>query len=181
MALRYTGITTSFNEMQQAYEGIYSYTPKIWQAFEGQLLGISGDKATEVYQFNDEDVPNEFFGELPAEGYIMIVAGEEHQKVFTNVEFNSAATSPVTNPKEIPLLTVDHMQLENSYTKSGKIELGQGSLRRRFRTWRIQLPKDDNGVRYLDTYLKLTLFNTPSQQANLRLEDISIYYLLPIL
>jgi len=174
-----TGITIGFNERLQAFESTYSFVPNIITSHDGRLIAVSYTEPNKVYEHNDESIPNRFYGSAPAEGYISIVAGDDEDKLFTNVEFNSVSKNATT---EYPLVTVNNMQLENSYTASSKLPLIQNSnLRRRFRSWRIQLPRDNEGVRYLDSYLKLTLFNTPTNNSNLRLEDIIIYYLIPIL
>ena len=173
-----SGITVGFNERLQAFESLYSFTPYIFISFDGNLLGVENDSTNKVYEFNYEPSPNRFFGNSPVEGYITVVVGGLERKVFTNVEFNSTSKNTTT---EYPLDTVDSMKIENSYTSSAKISLTSSNLRRRFRTWRIQLPKDSEGVRYLDSYLKLTLFNTPANNSNIRLEGISVYYLIPML
>lgn len=176
------GITTGFNERLQAFESTYSFVPNIITSHDGKLLAIDYLNPDEVYEHNDEDNPNEFYGQPPAEGYVTIVAGSDDKKVFTNVEFNSVAKNDTT---EYPLVTVDNMKLHNSYLESTKIPLTSSNLRRRFRTWRLQLPKTveipSGKSRYMDYYLGLTLYNTPTNNANLRLEDVTLYYLIPML
>lgn len=174
----YTGLTISFNERLQAFESLYSYVPNIWIVHDGKLIGVSYLAPDSIYEFNNEATPNVFFGQPVEEGYITIVAGGDENKVFTNVEFNSVSSDGTT---EYPMDTFDSMELENSYASATVALTQPTNLRRRFRTWRIQLPKDIEGVRYMDTYLKLKLINTPENNANLRLEDVSIYYLIPIL
>lgn len=180
--IQYSGITIGFDERLQAFESLYSYVPKIYHSHAGHVIGINYDNPLNVYTFNNEANPNQFFEEAPAEGYISIVAGSDDKKVFTNVEFNSVAKNATT---EYPLVTVDNMKLENSYIESTKIPLTSSNLRRRFRTWRLQLPKTieipGGTSRYMDYFLKLTLYNTPSNNANLRLEDITFYYLIPMI
>jgi len=177
-----TGLTTNFNERLQAFESNYSYVPNILTSHEGKLLGIDYLTPDEVHEHNYEASPNEFYGQAPAEGYVTIIAGSDDKKVFTNVEFNSVSKNTTT---EYPLVTVDNMKLYNSYLESTKIPLTSANLRRRFRTWRLQLPKTveipSGKSRYMDYFLGLTLYNTPTNDANLRLEDVTFYYLIPML
>lgn len=174
----YTGFTISFNERLQAFESLYSYVPNIYIVNEGKLCAVDYLSPDTVYEHNYEGAPNTFYGQAVEEGYITIVAGSDDKKVFTNVEFNSVAKS---STNEYPSQTFDSIELENSYASATVALTQPTNLRRRFRTWRIQLPKDIEGVRYLDSYLKVKLLNTPSNNANLRLEDITIYYLIPII
>lgn len=178
----YTGLTIGFNERLQAFESNYSYVPNILTSHEGKLLAIDYLTPDELHEHNYEASPNEFYGQAPAEGYVTIIAGSDDKKVFTNVEFNSVAKSTTT---EYPLVTVDNMKLHNSYLESTKIPLTSANLRRRFRTWRLQLPKTveipSGKSRYMDYFLGLTLYNTPTNDANLRLEDVTFYYLIPML
>lgn len=168
--------TISFNERLQAFESLYSYTPTIYIFNNGKLFGINGNSL--VYQFGVESVPNEFFGALPVEGYIEFISGGVENKVFTNIEFTSSSSNSTT---EYPLDTFNYMELSNSYA-SGVVSLVQPTnLRRRFRTWRIQLPRYIEGIRYLDNHIKVRLANTPTNNANLRLDDITMYFLIPML
>jgi len=178
----YTGLTIGFNERLQAFESNYSYVPNLIFSHDGKLLAIDYLTPDELYEHNYEPSPNKFYGQSATEGYVTIVAGSDDKKVFTNVEFNSVSSDGTT---EYPLATVDNMKLHNSYLESTKIPLTSSNLRRRFRTWRLQLPKTvevpSGKSRYMDYYLGLTLYNTPTNNANLRLEDVTIYYLIPIL
>lgn len=178
----YTGFTISFNERLQAFESLYSYVPNIYIVNEGKLCAVDYLSPDTVYEHNYEGAPNTFYGQAVEEGYITIVAGSDDKKVFTNVEFNSVSKAGTT---EYPADTVDYMKLHNSYLESTKIALTSANLRRRFRTWRIQLPKTvelpSGKSRYMDYYLGLTLYNTPANNANLRLEDVTFYYLIPML
>ena len=174
----YSGLTVGFNERLQAFESLYSYVPNIYIVNEGKLCAVDYLSPDTVYEHNYEGTPNTFYGQAVEEGYITFVAGSDDKKVFTNVEFNSVAKS---STNEYPSQTFDSMELENSYASATVALTQPTNLRRRFRTWRIQLPKDIEGVRYLDSYLKVKLLNTPSNNANLRLEDITIYYLIPII
>ena len=174
----YSGLTVGFNERLQAFESLYSYVPNIYIVNEGKLCAVDYLSPDTVYEHNYEGAPNTFYGQAVEEGYITFVAGSDDKKVFTNIEFNSVAKS---STNEYPSQTFDSMGLENSYASATVALTQPTNLRRRFRTWRIQLPKDIEGVRYLDSYLKVKLLNTPSNNANLRLEDITIYYLIPII
>jgi len=115
-------------------------------------------------------------------GYVTILdnSSPDSKKAFTNLEFNSLYKD--SSGIEAPLSTIDSIQIETSYQDSGIINLTQPTnIRRRFRTWRYQIPKDTDGLRFLDYYAYITLGNTPSNGSTLRLDDITSYYLIPLI
>ena len=101
-------------------------------------------------------------------------------KVFNNLEFNSYVQ---VNNNDVYDRTINNIQLWNSFQDTGNIVLSEPTnIRRRFRTWRYQMPRVSS-LRLIDyfLYVKLTFTNSVSEDTYFRLDDITTHYLLPMI
>lgn len=175
--------TFSYNMYLDAFESFHSFVPNIYEDLDGEILSVNPSNSTEVYIHNKGSRGKYYGTYYPS--YVTILANPQpdYKKVFTNLEFNSVVYA--SDGTEYFDDTIDLIKLWNSYQTTGDINLTT-NIRRRFRTWRYQIPKVQ-GNRLLDyhSFIKLQFNNTvpgvDNKERILRLDDITISTLIPMI
>ena len=180
--------TVGYNQFLDSFESFYSYKPGIYCDNDGLIMSVNPSNNTEVYLHNVGN-RGRFYGTYH-DSSVTILANQqaEFKKVFTNLEYDSIVYDGVSIPnggEELYNDTFDTIRMWNSYQDSGNITLtSPTNIRRRFRTWRYQLPKV-SGNRLLDYHLfiKLNFTNGVGFSGNtskvLRTSDIIVNHLIP--
>ena len=156
------GTTISYNLLLGQFESFHSFVPKIFLETELGLLSIDSDKSKAwihgATNYTSYYGVNTIFN-------LTTIAGEPiNKKSWTNVEFNSDDISPTT------------ISYSNSYGNAFST-----SLTRRFRTYRTAIPRQDSSnQRFVDYYLKCS-FNYLNSTEVVRLDDITLKYLIPLI
>lgn len=179
--------TYSFNEKLQAFESEHSWASKIYTNHKNNLIL---ENTAKLY-IADKGYPLVFFDTLHNSSITIISNSAEYKHVLTNLEFNAFLKDKSDNTYFVdyfPNSNITDININNSYqTKNHKI-IPQSNIRRRFKTWRYQVPRDNFNSRFLDYFHMIEIVNKPSLDTNgdfkniyLCLDDINIYYLIPLL
>lgn len=171
--------TFSYSELLDAFESFFSFTPTMYQDFDGLILSVAPNQS-DVY-LHGSTTRGKYYGTMYPSSVTSLLAPEpDYKKVYTNLEFNSIVED---NGVEQFDETIDKIRLWTNYQDTGDITVVHPtSIRRRFRTWRYQFPKID-GSRALDysALLKLEFTNTDTINRKIRLDDVMLKYLIPII
>lgn len=179
--------TYSFNEKLQAFESEHSWASKIYTNHKNNLIL---ENTAKLY-IADKGYPLVFFDTLHNSSITIVSNSAEYKHVLTNLEFNAFLKDKSDNTYSVdyfPNSNITDININNSYqTKNHRI-IPQSNIRRRFKTWRYQAPRDNYNNRFLDYFHMIEIVNKPSLDTNgdfkniyLCLDDINIYYLIPLL
>lgn len=138
-------------------------------------------KESKAYNHN-KGYYNRFFDNNSKPFYIEVIANENPtlDKIFTNVEF----TSDTWNNTALIGNTFDTLTVHNEY-QQGSVDLSfiknkPSPLKRKFRIWRADIPRDSNNSRdrMRNTWLniKLEKKNKDNNTNKTILHDLSVYY-----
>jgi len=172
--------TFSYNEVLNNFESFYSFLPTIYENTDFGVVSVNPSDLGEVW-LHGNGIRGSFYGATYPSYITSILAPHpDNKKVFTNIEFNSYVEVAGV---DAPLVTVDALEFWNSFQTTGVIlPTHPDTIRRRFRTWRYQLPKV-NSLRLMDysLFAKFTFTNDVAIDKYFRLDDITIHYLVPML
>jgi hypothetical protein len=135
--------TFSFNETQKAFEQEHSFYPGLYLYSRDRLMSVNPNNFNEIY-IHDTGVYGVYYGEaeVPLEITMVVNPSPYGNNIFTNIEFNSKVEIIGADVYDE---TITSMQAWDSYQDSGVINLVPDSnIRRRLRTWRMQLPRDND-------------------------------------
>jgi hypothetical protein len=183
-----TPTTISFNERLDAFESLHTYYPKIYLNHLGKLyttilrdLYIHGEG--EILRFHGAD------NNTNTESSISIIVGDGNtKKTFTNLEFDTNVINYLTNvyaDSSVLTIPVSSIVTSNSYQSVTKTSPSL-RIRRRFRTWRYMIPKDNSKGRFVDYFLKVDIKNrvthtaTPVNNTTV-IGGVKVYYLIPMI
>ena len=176
--------TIAFNEMLQAFESFYSFTPSLYLPTGKRLLSSNPfDTSNSVYLHNEGNF-GQFYNQNPSISEVeFIVNFPDATKTPTfrldTLEFWSEVFD--INGIDIPLETITGILLYNDYQTTGSSLLlltPQQNVVRRERTWRINAIRDFNSPLpikpYLrDVYVKIKIFYNNQGNRYFRLNDFN--------
>jgi len=176
--------TIAFNEMLQAFESFYSFTPSLYLPTGKRLLSSNPfDTSKSVYLHNEGNF-GQFYNQNPSISEVeFIVNFPDATKTPTfrldTLEFWSEVFD--INGIDIPLETITGILLHNDYQTTGSSLLlltPQQNVVRRERTWRINAIRDFNSPLpikpYLrDVYVKIKIFYNNQGNRYFRLNDFN--------
>ena len=154
--------TISYNLMLGEFESFHSFEPYMYMDTEIGMLTVADDKS-QCYLHGTTEY-NTYYG-TGYQSFIEHLTGNTTKISWTNLEFNSDDVAPL------------QLRFEDSY---GNALSSGADLIRRFRTYRLAIPRHDDGSnqRFVDYWLKVKL--TYSYQPTVfRLDGITIKYLIP--
>lgn len=170
----------AYNEDLQEFTSLYDYQGISTMFSIGKDTYVT--KSNGLWKQRASDVYNTFFG-TTRKFYVTMLANDKPlaDKIFTNVEFSMESDSNKAFNK---------LYAWNSY-QEGEISLDlktcrPSSLKRKFRTWRADVPRDSNKVtdRLRDKWLKFTLSReypantTLTTKEKFRVNNINLNYFL---
>lgn len=172
--------------------------------YEGALLLESYDN--HVYTMNDttlytmfEGEPNNFFGTQKGWDFTFVSNGIENNlmdfdKIFTNIDYRMDMSGEVEEgEEEVFKRTLDYIQVSNEYQDTGIVPLSktkvtttpfsiQPNLQKKFRIWRIQIPRDKKSTKLMDrirnTWCKIKLGSKGEDNLKAILHDLNVQYYL---
>jgi hypothetical protein len=174
-----SNFTISYNELTNAFESFYSFTPHLYLKQGRRLLSADPSTDSKVYIHNRGDY-GKFYENDIAESYITLIVAPDADmtKIFNNIEYNSELT---LESVDIPLETLSSIEIFNEYQRSGSIPLIVGdNIKRRMRKWRYTIGRDINSTnstarfRNPSIFIKLGFDNNGNKR--LVLHDIIISY-----
>lgn len=163
--------TVSYNGMLSYFESMHSFIPKFYIPSYYGMITIPSERNS--IWLHSEDAPKANYYGIPYNWGVTCLMGAEQKFVATNLEFNF----------ESPVKFSDHVdnnftvKFKNSYSYK---ELPINKATKRFRTYRIAIPMNNRGERFLDYWIevKITFDN-----ANIlkRLDNIKLKGLVPLI
>jgi hypothetical protein len=165
--------TICYNELKQVFTSIYDFTPTMFISIGDVLL--STNNGNNIYQHGIGEY-NTYYGVKYPSYIIFNVNPEPHFScVFDNINYKSEVY--LSDNDEVDITLTD-IQAYNDYQNSGLIPLingRTGNLRRRFRDWNAEIPREGRN-RIRAPWIKLKLqFNNESNY-KLILHDIIVSY-----
>lgn len=179
-----TNETFSFNEVLGSFESFYSFLPTIYESTDFGIISVEPTNKQSCY-VHDQGYRGVFYGTAyPTYVTATFAPNPDYKKVFTNLEFNSIVEYDILGTiEEIPTETISTIRLWNSFQDTGDLLVSHPtSLRRRFRTWRYQIPRR-NSLRLMDygLFTTMTFTNSLTDDKYFKLDDITIHYLFPMI
>jgi hypothetical protein len=172
--------TFSYNEVLSNFESFYSFVPNIYENTDFGIVSVDPANLEHLY-LHVAGKRGEWYGTAyPSYITHTLAPNPDVKKVFTNLDYNSYVEIAGVDQ---PLITATNITLWNSYQNTGVITLtNPTTVRRRFRTWRYQLPRVSS-LRLSDytLFAKLSFTNSNVTDTYFRLDDITIHYLVPML
>lgn len=114
---------------------------------------------------------------------------QDFDKIFSTLDYRMDISSDGTHQ---PNATLDYIQVSNEYQDTGKIDLARVkpaatggvhlyhkdiNLRKKFRTWRIQIPRNQGSLdRIRNPWCKITLGSVGAAKQKAILQDINVQY-----
>jgi len=175
------GFTLCFSEPLKAFSSFYSHLPNIYLQSRRRVLSPSPTESNKLYLHDVGDY-GVFYDTDPEESSITIRVNSlgVANKILRFLEYNSIVkdftlqSEPVVQDQGL-----SSIKIENDYQDSGKQSLDERQ-KRRFRKWRVKLPRDKESQnalgRFRGTYFDITLYFDNSVNLSIMLERIMSYY-----
>ena len=166
--------TLIYNEQLQAFTSFYDHYPRHY--FSNGRKIFSQDPINNDIYVHDEGNKGEFYGEsFDSEIELLINPPGNHTKVFTNTEYLSQVYDQ--NNNNVVEETINGVRYFNEYQDTGEISLvPEGNIKRRMRTWRMVIPRDNN-ARMRNPYLSQTIKFSNNFNKRIILHDIVTHYI----
>jgi hypothetical protein len=167
--------TIVFNELVDGFTGFYDIAPTHYINDTRNIFTNNPEEQDQIYLHNVGDYGSFYDTYYPSVVNLVVNPKGDHTKVFNNLEFLSQVTD--TNGNDEYNDTLNTIQVYNEYQDSGEITLTpDDNVRRRMRTWRLQIPRDGN-ARIRNPYTNVKLTYTNEDDKRIILNDIITYYM----
>lgn len=166
--------TISFNEFRNEFVSLHDFMPSLYFN-KGEIFLTTNPDNNKLY-IHKEGLYNIYYDQYKP-SYILYNLNFEPYKtcVFNNINYKSEV---YTNNIDQPNKTLTQIHAFNEYQDSGLrplVEGRNGNLRRRFRDWNADIPRDGRErIRNPWTYLKLQFDNTTNDK--LIFHDLIVSY-----
>lgn len=166
--------TLNFNEFKNEFISLHDFMPTLYFN-KGEIFLTTNPDNNEIYRHR-EGLYNIYYGKYKP-SYVLYNLNFEPYKtcVFNNINYKSEV---YTNNIDQPEKTLTQIHAYNEYQDSGlnPLVIGRnGNLRRRFRDWNADIPRDGRErIRNPWTYLKLQFDNTTNDK--LIFHDLIVSY-----
>lgn len=168
-----SSFTLSYNETLNNFVSFYDYIPARYISKGNNFITTSPSNTLLYRQYYGEF--NTFYGVYYPSYIIFLVNPESEDCTLNNIEYRSEV---YLDNLDQPSLTLTHVQLWNEYQDSELRDLViNNNLSRKFRTWRITLPRNKNTrdrIRNPWNFVKLQFENEENKR--LILHDVDISY-----
>jgi len=162
-------LTISYNEMIQAFESFYDYTPGLYLQTGRRLLSASPFQLNRAFIHN---VGNycKYYDQTESDSIIHTILGigGNSMKIFNNIQFLNEVYNSTNG--DIYNETYSMLRFYNEYQDTGNINLlPDVNIKRRMRTWRTIIPRDmtDGKSRMRNAWLHCVMtFNNNNNKRN---------------
>jgi len=178
------GFTLEFSEMAQIFSTFRPFKPHIYVQREGIYFTPNPVGTQNLYTHTIGNF-GQYYDNEPTEAYITLCvnANGDINKILRFIEFNSTIrdiNGNIDDTSTITAFRITNSDLNGQYQDSGKIFFDSGRIKRRFRKWRIKLPRDINSKnqagRFRDTWFFVTLYFNNQNNKELVLNKIVSHY-----
>ena len=167
------GFTVSFNEMLNAFEGFYSFTPSLYLQYGRRLLSTTPLDLNEAWEHNTSEERGQFYNTIYASTIDTILAsGGSTTKVFDTLQWQGTVTDSDGEDVEE---TFEILRVYNEYQDTGTIALTvDDNIKRHLRLWRTLVPRDvaDNDPRIRAPWTHLYMSYPNWDQHKITVKDI---------
>lgn len=169
--------TVSYSNMLQGWHNYRAFKSELYHNNRNRIVSTNTDlNKLYTHKIGKYGV---YYDNDPETSYITFIFNPDADidKIFDTLLYNSKV---ILNNQDIPLETLSNLQAYNDYQDSSDIELVVDSnVKRKFREWRIQLPREEdtrNRLRSQYLYVKLEFENNNDKE--FVLQDIILSYRL---
>ena len=166
--------TISYNELKQQFVSFYDYTPSMYISI-GDMLLSTNTRLRSLYEHGTGEY-NTFYG-IKYPSYIIFNLNPEpyFDCVFDNINYKSEVYLNNVDQSDITLTDIQAYNDYQSTLLTPLVNNRNGNLRRRFRDWNAEIPRDGRN-RIRGPWIKLKVqFNNQSNY-KLILHDMIISY-----
>lgn len=176
--------TLAYNEVLQAFESFYSFTPTMYLPTDERLLSVNPFTFNNSVYLHNEGDYGVFYDKAPVNSVVSFIINfpeETKAKSFRIDTLNFWTEVFDANGIDIPLETITGIVIENDYqsTQSSLLVLTpQQNVVRRERGWRINHIRDHKSTLPIkpflrDVYAKITIYYNNSNNRTFRLNDFT--------
>ncbi len=170
--------TISYNEMLDAFESFYTYTPSLYLQYGRRLLSVNPGTKSQAYTHNTGNY-GVFYNNAPSTSIIKTILGDNGNvtKIYDNLEYLSEVYD--SSKLDVYNETFNRLRLRNEYQDTGLVNLiNDSNIKRRMRTWRTYIPRDnsDNKSRIRNPWSELTLEYDNNANKRFVLHDLIYSY-----
>ena len=168
-----------YDEQTGGFEAFYSYNDSEMFNFNNEFLALhnNGNITSLWRQFGGNY--NYYFGTYQPFGFTLVTNDQPvTDKIFTNLEYR-ADTYDQEGSTVQTLDTFDTIRLTTEYQDTGNKELSYGkNLKKRFRIWRVELPREEKMRRIRNPWSKVTISkNNDTESGKTIVHDMIVTYL----
>lgn len=166
--------TLGFNEKLNVFTSFYDYLPSTYITKGYKMISCNSDN-NKLYNHFEGEYGKFYDIKYPSYITLMINPESDIDCIFDNIEYNSEI---YLNDIDQSDKTLTHIQAYNEYQDSGKVPLiigRQSNLRRFFRKWRANIPREGR-VRMRNPWIFLKLELDNESNYKLILHDIIVKY-----
>ena len=163
--------TVAYNGMLSFFESYYNFIPKMYIPSYYGMVTIPSSRNS--LWLHSEDASKTTYYGIPYEWGITTLFGNNQKFLSTNLEFNYE--SPIKYSPDVDSnFTIKY---KNSYSYG---ESTKGSAKKRFRTYRVAIPRSNRGERFLDYWIQIKFIFDNSNDIS-RLDNIKLKGLIPLI
>jgi hypothetical protein len=166
--------TIVYNELKQTFTSFYDYLSSMYISYGDLFLALHPDN-NKLYEQGQGDYNVYFDTYYPSKIIFNLNPEPYFDCVFDNINFKSEV---YINNVDQPDLTLTKIQAYNDYqdsTLTPLVNSRNGNLRRRFRDWNAEIPRQGRN-RIRGPWIKLLLQFDNSQNKKLILHDLLVQY-----
>lgn len=169
--------TIAYNEQLKVFTSFYSYVPSIY-LFKGQKMLTPNTNESSVWTHFSGTQREKFYNTEFASTIEYIAAPKtDRDVVFNNLEYKMEVDSYGV---DVPDKTFYRIQCRNDYQNSGGVNLvNRENIRRKFRSWKITLPRDANNTsrdRLRSNTLNIKLYWNGTDNERMIMHDLNVSY-----
>jgi hypothetical protein len=168
--------TLGFSDLIQGYTSFLPYTPSRYANVSSGMVSTNNSNNA-IYIHNLGDYGSVYEETVDSSVTLLLNPDYDYSKTFDVLSFNS---STLDDGIDVAYESVSKIRVYNDYQDSGYVNLIDGqNITRRFREWRIQLPRHANSrnrIRGQYTFVELIFDNNNNK--SFRLDDVILTYTL---
>jgi len=170
----YSSYTISFNELTQAFESFYSFTPNLYIKDRRRILSTDST-IKELYTHNEGDY-GVFYDQSPSTSKVVLIVNPSQNvsTVFQNLSWLTEVFD--TNDQDLFNETLTGLRITNEYQDTGLITITPGTnIRRLMREWHYTITRNilsGNNDRIRNPYMKLELYFDNASNKKFILHDV---------
>lgn len=182
MYFNFDNTSLAFNEDLSEFTSLYDYN-KISSLF---ILDNNVYVTKDNYLYKQREGDYNYFFDNFCPFYIELLTNQDalNDKIFSNIEYTMVGNNDKEMSENIVLDSFNKLEVKNSYQEGSSIltpfRLFPSNLKRKFRIWRAEIPRDNSNKlnRMRDLWLKSKLIKDDINKNSYRINNINVIYYL---